>query len=55
MRGRGRASGAIVETRFVNVFHLRDGKVARLVLYSDAEHAFADLGLDQEADSLGES
>ena len=53
MRGRGKASGAPVETRFVNVFHLREGRVTRLVLYSNAEHAFADLGLEPEADSLG--
>jgi ketosteroid isomerase-like protein len=50
MSGRGKTSGAVVETRFVNVFHVRDGKVTRLVLYSDPEQAFADLGLTRDDD-----
>ena len=45
MRGRGRLSGAVGETATVNLFHIRDGEVTRLVLYSSREHAFADLGL----------
>src|ERR1039457_1829786 len=33
------------------LFHVRNGKVVRLVLYFDPEHALADLGLDPEGDS----
>ena len=54
--GRGRTSGMDVEpmqTKGANVFHLRDGKVTRLVVYFDREHAFADLGLAPETDTPG--
>jgi ketosteroid isomerase-like protein len=47
--GRGRTSGLdIGETsaRSANLFHIRDGKVTRLVLYLDRERGFADLGLE---------
>jgi ketosteroid isomerase-like protein len=47
MSGRGRISGAIGETETVNLFHIREGKVTRLVLYSSRERAFADLGLEE--------
>jgi ketosteroid isomerase-like protein len=47
MRGRGRMSGAIGETATANLFHIREGKVTRLVLYSSRERAFADLGLKE--------
>ncbi len=44
--GRGRASGVEFEQRSVaNFFQIRDGKVVRLVLYWDRDHALADLGL----------
>jgi hypothetical protein len=46
--GRGRASGveiARARARGANLFHICDGRVTRLVLYFDREHAFADLGL----------
>jgi ketosteroid isomerase-like protein len=47
MSGRGRASGAEVEREFVNVFELREGRVARLTLYPDRDRAFADLRLEE--------
>jgi len=47
MSGRGRRSGVYVETETVNVFHVRDGKVVKLVMYSDRQRAFADLGLQE--------
>jgi len=47
MSGRGRMSGAIGETPTVNLFHIREGKVTRLVLYSNRERAFVDLGLKE--------
>lgn len=49
---RGRASGMDVEqlrTTGANVFHLRAGKVTRLVIYFDVGHALADLGLAPDA------
>ena len=48
--GRGKASGVGIEnmkTEGANVFHLRAGRVTRLVLYWDREHALADLGLKE--------
>jgi len=46
IRGRGKASGVEVEKRFANLFELREGRVARLVLYEDRDRALADLGLE---------
>jgi ketosteroid isomerase-like protein len=49
--GRGKASGLEVDqvrARGANLFHIRDGKVKRLVLYWDRERALADLGLAPE-------
>jgi ketosteroid isomerase-like protein len=46
--GRGKASGLGIEgmkTAGANLFEIRDGKVVRLALYWNREHAFADLGL----------
>jgi ketosteroid isomerase-like protein len=54
LSGRGKTSGldlAQMQTKAGNLFHLRDGRVTRLVLYFDGERAFADLGLTPEADS----
>jgi ketosteroid isomerase-like protein len=54
--GRGKASGLEVgQTRgeAVGLFHIRGGKVTRLVFYFDRERAFADLGLDPAAGSPG--
>jgi ketosteroid isomerase-like protein len=48
--GRGRTSGLEVgqmQTKGANVFHLRGGKVTRLVLYWDRGRAFADVGLEE--------
>jgi ketosteroid isomerase-like protein len=45
--GRGRASGveiARAHSRGANLFHIRTGKVTRLVLYFDRDRALADLG-----------
>lgn len=47
MRGVGRLSGTSVDTETVNVFHVRDRKVVRLVLYSNSDRALADLGLEE--------
>ncbi len=50
--GRGKTSGMELremQTRAANLFHIRDGKVTRLVAYWDREHALADLGLAPEA------
>ncbi|MGA8804486.1 MAG: nuclear transport factor 2 family protein [Solirubrobacterales bacterium] len=48
--GRGETSGMEVgdiQMKGANVFHVRGGKVTRLVLYWDRERAFADVGLDE--------
>ena len=47
--GYGRASGPgdqQLRTEGANVFHIREGKVARLVLYWHRDRALADLGLE---------
>jgi ketosteroid isomerase-like protein len=49
--GRGKTSGldlGQVGTKAAHVFHIRDGKVVKLVIYFDREHALADLGLVPE-------
>jgi ketosteroid isomerase-like protein len=54
--GRGKASGlevGQVRTEGANVFHLRAGKVTRIVQYVDRERAVADLGLGPDTDSRG--
>jgi ketosteroid isomerase-like protein len=52
--GRGKKSGlelGQMRAKGANLHHVRDGKVTRLVIYWDREHAFADLGLPSEAQS----
>jgi ketosteroid isomerase-like protein len=49
--GRGRSSGLDVEQMHAegaNVFHIRGGKVLRIVAYVGRDRAFADLGLPRE-------
>jgi ketosteroid isomerase-like protein len=43
--GRGKSSGLEIGQERANLFHLRGGKVTKLVAYWNREHAFADLGL----------
>lgn len=48
--GRGRTSGLELVYRSVaNLFHLRHGRVTKLVVYLDRELAFADLGLGAQS------
>jgi len=52
--GRGRKSGLEISAPAANLFHIRDGKVTRLVYFWDRARAFAELGLSQEeGDSEG--
>ena len=48
--GLGNTSGLNVDrlkTEGANLFHVRDGKVRRLVIHWDRDHALADLGLKE--------
>ena len=44
--GRGRASGVQLESRFCQVWTLRDGKAVRMEEHATREHGLASLGLD---------
>src|SRR6476469_8145083 len=49
LKARGKASGVELGqmlTKGGNLFHIRDGKVSRVVIYTDRARAFADLGLE---------
>jgi ketosteroid isomerase-like protein len=51
---RGKTSGlelGQIGSKGAVLFHVRAGKVRRLILYWEAERAFAELGLAREADS----
>jgi ketosteroid isomerase-like protein len=54
LSGRGKTSGlelGQLRAKGASLFHVRDGKVTRLVLYLDGERALTDLGLASEAGS----
>jgi hypothetical protein len=49
--GHGKASGVQLgkmRTKAANLFHVRGGKVTRLVLYADRERGLAELGLSEQ-------
>jgi ketosteroid isomerase-like protein len=49
-RGRGKSSSfelGELQSEGLHLFHIRDGKVERLVRYFDRERGFADLGLSE--------
>jgi ketosteroid isomerase-like protein len=54
LQGRGRTSGVELGrlgSKAAGVFHIRGGKVTRLVAWWDRGHALADLSLENEGDA----
>lgn len=51
--GHAKASGLAIGQMRANVFHIRDGKVTRLVAYWDRERALADMGLAARSHPAG--
>jgi ketosteroid isomerase-like protein len=52
LSGHGKQSGVQlgkIRTEAANLFHIRDGKVTRLVLYTDRDRGLAELGLSESA------
>ncbi len=47
IRGRGKTSGAEVQTEFANLCAIRDGAVVALTLYPNRNRAFDDLGIKE--------
>jgi ketosteroid isomerase-like protein len=46
-RASGKASAVEVDQEGAEIFHLRDGRVTRLVAYWDRDRALADLGVEE--------
>ena len=56
LTGRGRTSGlelGEMQARGATLFHINGSKVTKLVVYADADHALADLGLEPEGEAAG--
>jgi ketosteroid isomerase-like protein len=45
--GRGKTSGLEMSAKAASVFHVREGRVSRIVVSWDRDRALADLGLEE--------